>query len=44
MVQTDGVAAGSALTSPTAIALGGFLLAGAGASTVVVARRKAAQH
>lgn len=44
VVQTDGVANGSALTSPTAIALGGLLLAGAGASTVVVARRKAAQH
>ncbi|WP_434967642.1 DUF6801 domain-containing protein [Janibacter indicus] len=44
VVQTDGVTAGSALTSPTAIALGGLLLAGAGASTVVVVRRKAAQH
>lgn len=38
IVQTDGLA--QSATSPTSIALGGLLLAGAGAATVVVARRR----
>ena len=41
VVQTDG---GSMGPDSGALALGGLLLAGAGAGAVVVARRKAAQH
>ena len=41
VVQTDGVRGDD---SATPLALGGLLLAGAGAGAVVVARRKAAQH
>lgn len=42
VVQTDGAQAASGMD--TSLALGGLLLAGAGAGAVVVARRKATQH
>ncbi|WP_435200293.1 DUF6801 domain-containing protein [Janibacter sp. GS2] len=44
VVQTDGAATAGAGDNPAGLALGGLLLAGAGAGAVVVARRKATQH